>query len=203
MQAKNSLVGVVIAGGRSVRFGGEKAVALFAGRPLLLWAVNRLASVCGAVAVNARSGTAAEALALAEGLTVIHDAAGDPDGPLAGVKAGLQWAQQRGAVQLAVSPCDVPLAPVNLYARLHAEAGEGAAMAQTSEGRQPQCAIWPVSALPALSHALAGGVHPPTWRMLEEVGAIKVRFDPPDSFANLNTREDLARLEIEFVRERS
>src|SRR5689334_18299250 len=154
MQAKNSLAGVVIAGGRSLRFGGEKAVALFAGQPLLLWAVNRLARVCGAVAVNARSGTAAEALALAEGLTVIHDAAGDPDGPLAGVKAGLQWAQQRGAVQLAVSPCDVPLAPDDLYSRLHAEAGEGAAMAKTGEGRQPQCAIWPVSALPALSDAL-------------------------------------------------
>jgi molybdopterin-guanine dinucleotide biosynthesis protein A len=203
MQAKNSLAGVVIAGGRSLRFGGEKAVALFAGRPLLLWAVNRLARVCDVVAVNARSGTAAEALALAEGLTVIHDAAGDPDGPLAGVKAGLQWAKQRDAVQLAVSPCDVPLAPEDLYVRLHAAAGNGAAMAQTSEGRQPQCAIWPVSALPALRDALAGGVHPPTWRMLEEIGAIKVRFDPPDSFANLNTSEDLARLESRFIRERS
>src|SRR5690349_17617953 len=100
MQAKDSVVGVVIAGGRSLRFGGEKAVALFAGRPLLLWAVNRLARVCAVVAVNARSGTAAEALALAEGLPVIHDAPGDPDGPLAGVKAGLRWAKQQGALQL-------------------------------------------------------------------------------------------------------
>jgi molybdopterin-guanine dinucleotide biosynthesis protein A len=199
MQAKDSVVGVVIAGGRSLRFGGEKAVALFAGRPLLLWAVNRLARVCAVVAVNARSGTAAEALALAEGLPVIHDAPGDPDGPLAGVKAGLRWAKQQGALQLAVSPCDVPLAPDDLYAKLHVAAGLGAALAETTEGRQPQCAIWPVSALPALTAALADGTHPPTWRMLEEVGAIKVRFEPPDSFANLNTREDLARFESRFV----
>jgi molybdopterin-guanine dinucleotide biosynthesis protein A len=197
MQAKNSVVGVVIAGGRSLRFGGEKAVAQFGGRPLLLWAVERLARVCGQVAVNARPGTQAAAMALAEGLVLLHDAPGDPDGPLAGVRAGLEWAAGLGAATLAVSPCDAPLLPDDLYARLvaAAAAGAGAAMAETSEGRQPLCAAWPVGALPALTAALAGGAHPPTWRMLEQAGAVKVFFDEPAAFANLNTREDLARFE--------
>jgi molybdopterin-guanine dinucleotide biosynthesis protein A len=104
-----SVLGVVIAGGRSVRFGGEKAVALLAGKPLLLWAAARLARSCAAVAINARSGTAAAALAEAEDLAVLHDAPGDAEGPLSGVKAGLTWAQARGARAIAVSPCDVPL----------------------------------------------------------------------------------------------
>ena len=187
--------GLVIAGGRSLRFGGEKAVAPFAGRPLLLWAVDSLSRVCSRVAVNARPGTEAESLAAANGLAVIHDLPGDPDGPLAGVRAGLQWAGGLGARQLAVGPCDVPLAPDDLYSRLLAAAGEGAAMAETSEGRQPQFAVWPLAGLPSLTAALAGGRHPPTWRMLEEMGAVKVLFEPPERFANLNTREDLARLE--------
>ena len=195
MQAKNSVVGVVIAGGRSLRFGGEKAVAQFAGRPLLLWAVERLARACARVAVNARPGTEAAALAAAQGLELLYDAPGDPDGPLAGVKAGLAWAQREGAVTLAVSPCDAPLLPDDLYLRLVAAAGAGAAMAATSEGRQPMCAAWPVSALPAITVALADGAHPATWRMLEAVGAVPVYFDPPQAFANLNTREDLQRLE--------
>ena len=100
-----------------------------------------------------------------------------------------------GARALAVSPCDAPLLPDDLYARLAAAAGAGAAMAETSEGRQPLCAIWPVGTLPALTQALTGGAHPPTWRMLEQAGAVKVRFDEVGAFANLNTREDLARLE--------
>jgi len=79
--------------------------------------------------------------------------------------------------------------------RLQAAAGEGAAFAGTSEGRQPQCAIWPVSALPALTAALENGGHPPTWRMLEQIGAVQVPFEVPERFANLNTREDLARFE--------
>lgn len=195
MPARESTLGLVIAGGRSSRFGGEKAVAPWGGRPLLLWAVERLARACAEVAVNARAGTQTEALARREGLLVLRDEPGAPDGPLSGVQAGLQWAQARGASSLAVSPCDVPGLPEDLYMRLVAAAGEGAAMAETSEGRQPLCAVWPLAALPRVTQALSGGAHPATWRMLEEVGAVKLRVDPAEAFANINTREDLARLE--------
>ncbi len=195
------MAGVVIAGGRSVRFGGEKAVALLAGRPLLIWAARRLQRSCAAVAVNTRPGTQAEALARAEGLPVLHDAAGDAQGPLAGVKAGLVWAQGLGARALAVSPCDVPLLPDDLFSRLIEAAGSGAAMAETSDGPQPLCAVWPVGALAALTEALAGGAHPATWRMLDSLGARRVRFDPPEAFANLNTREDLEEIAARLERE--
>jgi molybdopterin-guanine dinucleotide biosynthesis protein A len=86
----------------------------------------------------------------------------------------------------------VPLLPENVFARLIKEAGTGAAMAETSEGHQPQCAVWPVSALPKLTAALADGAHPPTWLMLESIGAVRVRFPAPEAFANINTRADLA-----------
>lgn len=195
MPANPFLAGVVIAGGRSTRFGGEKAVAPLHGLPLLLWAAQRLQRTCGAVAVNARPGSEAAALAAAQGYPVLPDAPGDPDGPLAGVKAGLRWAADRGARALAVSPCDVPALPVDLFARLFDAAGEGAAIAETAEGRQPLCAVWPVAALPRLEAALAGGNHPPTWRMLEELGAVKVHFANAGAFTNVNTREDLSRLE--------
>jgi molybdopterin-guanine dinucleotide biosynthesis protein A len=186
------VLGVVIAGGRSTRFGGEKAAAGLAGRPLLLWAALRLARSCSRVAINARPGTEAEALARAEGLAVLHDAVSDPAGPLSGVKAGLEWAQALGARAIAVSPCDVPLLPEDLFERLIHTAGAGAAMAETSEGHQPQCAVWPVSVLPKLAAALANGRHPPTWMMLDSIGATRVRFPVPEAFANLNTRADLA-----------
>jgi molybdopterin-guanine dinucleotide biosynthesis protein A len=125
---------------------------------------------------------------------VLHDAPGDPDGPLAGVKAGLAWAAGRGAASLAVSPCDAPLLPDDLFVRLIEAAGSGAAMAVTAEGRQPLSAVWPVSACAELERRLAGGAHPPTWRILQELGAREVLFEPAQAFANINTREDLADL---------
>src|ERR1700677_1880245 len=52
-----AVVGLVLAGGRSVRFEGEKAAADLAGRPLILWAAKRLQRSCPAVAANVRPGT--------------------------------------------------------------------------------------------------------------------------------------------------
>jgi molybdenum cofactor guanylyltransferase len=195
MSGTSSVAGLVLAGGRSVRFGGEKAVAVFAGRSLLDWAAERLQSVCPTVAVNVRAGTEAETVAKAHGLPTLYDEAGDALGPLAGVKVGLIWAQQQGASQLAVSPCDAPLLPHDLYLRLLAAAEGGAAMAETRDGRQPLCALWPVTALPVVRSALAGGAHPATWQVLEGLGARKVLFEDSTAFANINTRADLAALE--------
>jgi molybdopterin-guanine dinucleotide biosynthesis protein A len=185
------VVGMVLAGGRSVRFGGEKAAAVLDGRPLLLWAADRLRTVCANIAANVRPGTEAEAIAKAEGLATLYDAPGDPQGPLAGVKAGLGWAIEQGARTLAVSPCDAPLLPDDLFVRLLDRAEGGPAMAETRDGRQPLCALWPVDALPAIREALVGGAHPPTWQMLERLGARKVSFDDAAAFANINTRDDL------------
>jgi len=195
VSAPPAVVGLVLAGGRSVRFGGEKAVALLEGRPLLVWAVERLRTVCGNVGVNVRVGTEAEAAAKSLGLPTLYDERGDAQGPLAGVKVGLIWAEAQGALALAVSPCDAPLLPDDLYVRLLERAVVGAAMAATSEGRQPLCALWPVTALPVVREALAGGAHPPTWQLLEQIGARKVLFSRPETFANINTREDLAAVE--------
>ena len=195
MSTTGSVVGLVLAGGRSVRFGGEKAVALLEGRPLLEWAADRLRSVCGTVAINVRAGSEAEAVARASALPTLYDAVGDATGPLAGVKAGLLWAESLGAEVLAVSPCDAPLLPDDLYVRLRAAADGGAAMAETIDGCQPLCAVWPVSALRTVRAALAGGTHPPTWGVLEGIGARKVLFERREAFMNVNTREDLAVLE--------
>jgi molybdopterin-guanine dinucleotide biosynthesis protein A len=203
MNAARSVVGLVLAGGRSVRFGGEKAVALLDGRPLLEWAARRLESVCLDVAINVRTGTEAESVAKALGLPTLYDAPGDAAGPLAGVKSGLIWAEEQGADTLAVSPCDAPLLPDDLYLRLLAAAEGGAALAETSDGRQPLCALWPVAALAAIREALVGGAHPPTWRLLEQLGARKVSFEHPEAFANVNTRDDLSAVEALRSRQRS
>lgn len=194
------VAGLVLAGGRSLRFGGEKAVARFNGTPLLLLAARRLQPSCERVAVSVRPRTEAQAVAEANGFPTLFDAAGDATGPLAGVKSGLAWAMTIGALLLAVSPCDAPLLPGDLFARLIHGAKGGAAMAETADGSQPLCALWPVAALPLVSKVLEGGAHPPTWQVLEQLGARKVRFDPPDAFANINTREELAAIEAKWSR---
>jgi molybdopterin-guanine dinucleotide biosynthesis protein A len=57
---------------------------------------------------------------------------------------------------------------------------------------EPLCALWRVSALPALETALAGGRHPPVHEVLERLGAGRIRFRDAAAFLNINTPEDLA-----------
>jgi molybdopterin-guanine dinucleotide biosynthesis protein A len=192
------VVGLVLAGGRSVRFEGEKAAATLAGRPLILWAAQRLQRSCPVVAANVRPGTESEGLARAAGLPLLYDMPGDALGPLAGVKVGLIWARDQGARALAVSPCDAPLLPNDLFERLIDAAGAGPALAETADGAQPLSALWPVSVLAQVTEALQGGNHPPTWRLLHSLGATRVRFADARAFANINTRADLAAIAGSF-----
>ena len=57
------LAGLVIAGGRSRRFGRDKALALVGGRPLLAWSLAALREACAEVAINAEADSAAANLA--------------------------------------------------------------------------------------------------------------------------------------------
>ncbi|MBA3810398.1 MAG: NTP transferase domain-containing protein [Caulobacteraceae bacterium] len=69
--------GLALAGGRSLRFGREKAAAILAGRPLLAWSLAALDARCEAVAVSASPGSEAEAMARVSRRAVLHD---DPAG---------------------------------------------------------------------------------------------------------------------------
>ena len=187
--------GLLLAGGRSCRFGAEKAVARF-GDAVMMDAVLKRFAPLAAVAVSARSDSAAAAHARALGLELVHDNIAGPAGPLAGILAGLKWVRRRGACFLAIAPCDAPLLPTDLFWRLLCALGDApAAFAVTSEGEHPLCAVWRVALLPCLQQALAEGEHPSVRSLLAEIGAARVAFADARAFANANTRAALAALE--------
>ena len=184
------VVVVILAGGRSTRFGSEKAVALVDGAPMIARVAAVLREGGAPLAVNAPEASGAAAWAREQGLPVLPDAPGSPDGPLAGVLAGLQWAQSLGAEVLVTSPCDTPGLPHDMVRRLLEELAERpAATAVASDGSHPLCTAWCVSLLPRLREALSGG-HPPVRAWLGEVGAVEVRFDDARAFHNMNHRAD-------------
>jgi molybdopterin-guanine dinucleotide biosynthesis protein A len=186
------IVGLVLAGGRSERFGAEKAMARLGGRPLIAIAEARLAADCYPLAVSARPGSGAAAWAQAAGHTVLHDHADDADGPLAGVKAGLTWAKSLGATHMATLPCDTPHAPADITRRLLASMGAAfLAVAETEDGVHPLCALWRTEALAPLTLAMAGGAHPSVYGFADRIGGRRVRFPDPAAFANVNRPEDL------------
>lgn len=188
------IVGLVLAGGRSSRFGREKAMAHVAGRPMIAWVLDVLKPDCAEVAISAKAGTEAADFADRMGYVTLPDEGADPQGPLAGVRAGLAWARAEGADALATAPCDTPFLPAGLVANLVRgwTLGDGARVATSPNGMEPLCALWPAAALELIGETLAAGRHPPIRQVLERLRAVAVAFSDPTAFANLNTPLDYA-----------
>ncbi len=190
--AEPKVGGLVLAGGRSSRFGAEKAVQVIGGVTLLERSLAALDGVAEAVAVSARPDSGAAEVARSMGLELVTDDRDHPSGPLAGIAAGLAWAWAEGFDLLATLACDLPGVDAAILRRLVLRGG-GYAVAG---GRiQSLCAVWPVTALDALTEALNAGDHPPVHEMLRRSGAAAVAFEDAAPFANLNSREDLAAFE--------
>ena len=185
------VLGLILAGGRSQRFGAEKAAALLGGLTLLERAHGRLSAVCRQVAVSAPVGGAAAALAERLGAPLLPDPYGAPRGPLSGILAGLDWALGEREELLLTLPCDAPLLPDDLEARLLAAvAAAPAAVARSPEGLQPLCAVWRTALARPLRAALADGLHPPVHQVLTDANAAEALFADAGAFLNINTPAD-------------
>ena len=206
---KEDITGVVLAGGRGSRMGGvDKGLQNFRGMPLALHTLLRLGPQVGEAMVNANRNLAAYE---SFGVPVWPDASADYAGPLAGFLVALERCE---TAYLVTVPCDTPLFPADLVARL-AEAlereGADIAMASAPEedpgsesGAGSQLRPQPVFSL--LRHALmeslvrftqGGGRKIDAWTAQHKT--VLVPFDrpgdDPSAFFNANTLAELHRLE--------
>lgn len=192
------MIGVVLAGGRSERMGRPKAFIEVDGVPLVRRALDALGAVCSRLILVA----AGEAPFASLGVPVVPDAF-PLSGPLAGIHAALS--SSAGEPCLVVA-CDQPfLSPalLGLIARKGEAAireGADAAVPRIGGRLQGLTAAYAPAALPAAEARLRRG----ELRISDFLGGLRVaeiaeeacrRVDPRlDSFVNLNTPEDLARI---------
>lgn len=191
------VVAVVLAGGAARRLGGgDKGLIELGGRPILRWMLERLGPQAGPILLNA-AGDPARFADL--GLPMIPDPLPGRLGPLAGILAGLEWAEQRAAGALVLSvPTDLPFLPGDLVAALRAAMTTPAAPAAiaASAGRlHPTIGLWRPSLAPSLRTALAEEGLRKAGLWAERVGAAIATWpaEPFDPFLNINTRDDLER----------
>lgn len=199
----SQITGVILAGGRGSRMGGvDKGLQNFQGVPLALHALLRLSPQVGQVMLNANRNLAAYE---AFGAPVWPDGAalGEYAGPLAGFSTALAHCD---TPYLLTVPCDTPLFPPDLAARLaQALAQENADIAVASAREEDgQCRAQPVFCLmkAALLESLTaftqgGGRKIDAWTALHR--SVTVPFDAPGDdargFFNANTLAELHQLE--------
>jgi molybdenum cofactor guanylyltransferase len=152
-----NILGLLLAGGQSRRMGGgDKALRVLGGRPLLQRVVDRMRPQVAALVLNANGDPARFA---GFGLPVVADSIPDFAGPLAGILAGLDWAAEHrpDCPVIASVATDAPFLPENLVSNLHeGMTAEGAELACAASAGQPHPVIglWPVRLRDELRHAL-------------------------------------------------
>ena len=183
------IAGLVLAGGAGRRLGGVDKPLLALGAGVVLDAV--LARLGGeGLAALALSANGDPARFARFGLPVLDDGVFAGRGPLAGVLAGLDWAEGRGAAALLTVPGDTPFLPPGLVAGL----SPPPAYAWAEERAQPLVALWPVAARVALRAWLADAEPARVGAFAAALRARAVAFPdaPAGAFANINTAADLA-----------
>jgi len=184
----HGVTGIVLAGGQGRRMGGvDKGLQPLNGRPMVAWAIERLAPQVDEILVNANQNADAYAKL---GHRVVPDSVGGFAGPLAGLHAGLRAAANPLAVTV---PCDSPFLPLDLVSRLRSLLnGRDLAVAKTGAQPHPVFALVRKSVLPHLERFLEGGGRKiDAW--YATLSVVEVSFDDqPDAFRNINTLDELS-----------
>ena len=186
------LLGVVLAGGDSRRFGSPKALARLHGKPLWRLAAQRLAAVCDRVEVSANDPRVARAVGSA---TVVFADRRSGAGPLGGLHAARERAVELGRAGVLVAAVDTPWVPEEALRRLagqwRAHGRPSVAASGPPWGFEPLTAAYPVSSLEPLDAALERGVR--------KAGEFAGSLDPvvvdtgvaAARFRSVNRRDDL------------
>jgi len=189
---------ILLAGGRSRRFGRDKGLAAWRGRPLVLHAAAGLPDRRAATMLVVRPDQAADYLLAAPDLELVPD---DPDlaaGPLRGVITGLRACATAWAWVVA---CDQPLVRPALLRGMLAVADDRPVVPVWGGRLQPVTALYPAAYAADLAAFAAGGERSLTRALVRaghlELGEEACRGLDPDgrSFLNANSPEGLARIE--------
>lgn len=200
--------GVVLAGGRSSRFGdADKAIEPLAGVPMVRRVAERVAAATDEVVVNCRDDQADAIRSALGGLRTPTRIAVDPvpdEGPLAGMKNSLAAIDGEYA---AVVACDMPFVdPDFLDYLFERAAGSDGAVPRPDEYFEVTQAVYQTDAmLAACESALADGERKPLAPIREldvvVVGGPEVATHAdPTTFRNVNTREEFVAV-AELLRE--
>ena len=186
---------VILAGGRAQRMdGADKGLVLLCGRPLIAWALEKIAPQVDEIFISANRNLDRYRQF---GYPVLADASPDFHGPL----AGLCRAMAEAANPLILcAPCDTPFLPQDLAGRLLAALDEtGADIALPVAGGRVHRAVslCRKTLLPGLKNFLdRGGRRVGEWQ--SQIKRAEVGFDDERAFLNLNTAAELAAYESEL-----
>tara|TARA_Y100000590_G_scaffold157194_1_gene180647 strand:+ start:186 stop:797 length:612 start_codon:yes stop_codon:yes gene_type:complete len=192
---ENNILGVVLAGGKSKRFGKDKTNIKLGKKTLLGHTLDKVKSKLDKIIVVSNRDITTDC-------TIIKDCLNGQLGPLVGVLSAMKWIIKNKYPYhwIITFPCDTPFFNASIVDKFveSSKKNDGPLhFVKSAERRHNIFGLWSLKLVETLEEDIIKN----NYRKVEEwankigVKTINISFDNIDPFFNINTKEDLAKAE--------
>ena len=192
---ENNILGVVLAGGKSERFGKDKSEIKLGGKTLLAHTLDKIKSKFNKIIIVSNNKKVKD-------YVVIKDYIEGQLGPLVGVLSAMKWIKKNNYTYkwILTFPCDTPFFDISIIDKF-VEATKfndnPLYFVKSNEKRHNIFGLWSLKLMETLEKDILENNHRKVEKWANKIGVktINISYDSVDPFFNINTEEDLAEAE--------
>ena len=192
---ENNILGVILAGGKSKRFGQEKSQVKLGDKTLLEHSLSKLKSKFDKILIVTNSNTIKD-------YKTINDCIEGQLGPLVGVLSAMKWIKKNKFSYnwIATFPCDTPFFNISIIEEFFKASKLNDNLlyfVKSKEKRHNIFGLWSLKLIEILEKDIIENNYRKVEKWANKIGVktINVSYDDIDPFFNINTKEDLVEAE--------
>ncbi len=192
---ENNILGVVLAGGKSKRFGQDKNKVKLGGITLLQRTLTKIKSKFDKIIIVSNSN-------IKNNYITINDCINGQLGPLVGVLSAMKWVKENNLQYewIATFPCDTPFFDISIIDEFLSASKTNNSLlyfAKTKEKRHNIFGLWSLKLIKVLEEDIVNNKFRKVEDWANKIGVktINIFYNDIDPFFNINTKEDLLKAE--------
>jgi len=189
--SENNILGVVLAGGKSKRFGEDKSSVMLDGKTLIEHTLNKIKLKFKTIAIVSNNINLKNHI-------IIKDCIDGQLGPLVGALSAMKWIKKNNYSfnWIATFPCDTPFFNNSLIDKFIESSKSNDSLlyfAKSEKKRHNIFGLWSIKLIETLENDITKNNHRKVEKWANKIGVktINISYKDLDPFFNINTKEDL------------
>ena len=199
--SENNILGVVLAGGKSKRFGRDKSGIKLGSKTLLEHTLDKIKPKFNTIIIVSNN-------KIVKDYITIKDCLEGQLGPLVGVLSAMKWIKKNDYAYkwIATFPCDTPFFNTDIIDKFIEAAKLKDSLLyfiKSAEKRHNIFGLWSIKLVETLEKDILENNHRKVEKWANKIGVktIDILYDNIDPFFNINTQEDLAEAEKILIKD--